>query len=121
MIASFLFIAFSIVQGAIPFEPTVFADVSDYMSQKSEKSNPPANVLCLVMHCLPKLVTCFANSECRKTTSCIKKCDPSDFECSNNCFFMYSNDPFNHLVQCGVKNHCLAKMSFSYVHSIPYT
>ena len=73
----------------------------------------------IIQFCGRVLAECILNSQCRNTLRCIKKCPVDQVDCTNNCFFQYSNPIFNHLAECMIKNECLPLISFS-KHSCPF-
>ena len=56
------------------------------------------------------------SSQCRQTTNCMRECDPKSGkyqQCTSNCFFLYSDEAFNALTGCMLKNKCIPDMTWS--------
>lgn len=95
----------------IPATLAFWVQKNDQIPFVAEK--PTQNPICMALKCGTYLAKCLLSSECRRTLDCMKSCDPSDALCTSACFFDYSNDLFNEMVGCAVKNKCIARLTWS--------
>ena len=119
-----LFVILSIVSVEAYHRNKIIADIVTSMTTaldpvSNDHRKQSVSPLKIMKYCGKKLTDCVLSSDCRRTLQCFQKCPSSDVNCTNNCFFQYSNVAFNTLAKCMIENKCLPQLSFS-EHSCPY-